>query len=579
MRPAHTPRANTKFLEELRQLACLVSGESDLRLVEGAPGSGWSFTPELRRISMDSQRLRSESYDFNRGLVLHECGHAAITRLIPLMKEPGVQRPPLFAVINAVEDCRIETWLQGHLPGSRPWIQEYNDILLSTGFGAEGEKVQQDTVLAHFIAGLLNRWWFGDAGISQNYHVRVLVDRAWPHLQAICQAIPSGRLSLDEATRRYQGHSLSHRYAESALPAGREAWEMEVRWCQLQMWDHFVNGILPIAESIYPRLRGDGLNPRLRRWLERWLVKHHVGPEPTQPHEPDPALTRLIQRLQPGGPGTRGPGPRRDEDSANRTAGFQHYQRCLKQQAAQIERLSRRILELLEPRTRPRWTGHHRVGNRLNLRSVYRSESDPDSIDRVWQRRLPPAEYDGSISLLVDISGSMAGLKIEATVQAIVLLAEVCQRTKIPLAIYAFSTANHFEVILDSGEPLNAETQSRIGNLIHKPCGGTELEPALENVRDRLVNLTTTDNHLILLSDGQHNDQENPGTILQDLQRRGVRVIGVGLGRNSDALLRFFPNSRVNLEPHQTPHEIARLFLTYVNANHYSKITPVISHQ
>ncbi len=561
MRPAHTPRANTKFLEELRQLACLVSGESDLRLVEGAPGSGWSFTPKLRRISMDSQRLRSESYDFNRGLVLHECAHAAITRLIPLMKEPGVKRPPLFAVINAVEDCRIETWLQGHLPGSRPWIQEYNDILLSTGFGAEGEKVQQDTVLAHFIAGLLNRWWFGDAGISQNYHVRVLVDRAWPHLQAICQAIPNGRLSLDEATRRYQGHSLSHRYAEAALPAGREAWEMEVRWYQLQMWDHFVNGILPIAESIYPRLRGDGLNPRLRRWLERWLVKHHVGPEPTQPHEPNPALTRLIQRLQPGGPGTRGPGPRRDEDSANRTAGFQHYQRCLKQQAAQIERLSRRILELLEPRTRPRWTGPHRVGNRLNLRSVYRSESDPDSIDRVWQRRLPPAEHDGSISLLVDISASMAGLKIEATVQAIVLLAEVCQRTQIPLAIYAFSTADHFEVILDSGEPLDAETQSRIGNLIHQPCGGTELEPALEKVRDRLANLTTTDNYLVLLSDGLHNDQENPGTVVQDLQRGGVRVIGLGLGPTSDALLRFIPNSRVNLEPHQVAEELAEILI------------------
>jgi uncharacterized protein with von Willebrand factor type A (vWA) domain len=510
---------------------------------------------------MDSQRLRSESYDFNRGLVLHECGHAAITRLIPLLREPGVKRAPIFAVINAVEDCRIETWLQGHLPGSRPWIQEYNDILLSTGFGAEGEKVQQDTVLAHFIAGLLNRWWFGDAGISQNYHVRVLVDRAWPHLQAICQAIPSGRLSLDEATRRYQGHSLSHRYAESALPAGREAWEMEVRWCQLQMWDHFVNGILPIAESIYPRLRGDGLNPRLRRWLERWLVKHHVGPEPTQPHEPDPALTRLIQRLQPGGPGTRGPG-RIDGDSAERTAGFQHYQRCLQQQASQIERLSRRILDLLEPRTHPRWTGPHRVGNRLNLRSVYRSESDPDSIDRVWQRRLPPTEHDESLSLVVDISGSMAGPKIEATVQAIVLLAEVCQRTKIPLAIYTFSTANHFEVILDSGEPLKAETQSRIGNLITRPSGGTEIQSALEAVRDRLATLTTTDNYLVLLSDGQHNDQENPEAILQELQRRGVRVIGLGLGPTSDSLIKSLPNSSVKLEPYQVADEFVKLTLT-----------------
>ena len=561
MRPKPTSPANDEFLEELRQLACLVSGESDLQVVEGAPGSGWNYIPDLRRISMDGQKLRSESYDFNRGLVLHECGHAAITRLIPLLSDPGVKRAPIFAVINAVEDCRLETWLQTRFPGCRPWIREYNDILLATGFGAEGEKVQQETLLAHFIAGLLSRWWFGEAGISQNHHVRVLVERAWPHLQAICQAIPSGRLSLDEATRLYHAHPMSHRYAESALTEGREAWELEVRWCQLRMWDHFVNGILPIAESIYPRIRGNGLNPRLRRWLERWLVKHHVGPEPTQPHEPNPALTRLIQRLQPGGPGTRGPGPRRDEDSADRTAGFQHYQRCLKQQAAQIERLSRQILELLEPRTRPRWTGPHRVGNRLNLKSVYRSESDPDSIDRVWQRRLPPTQHDLSLSLLVDISTSIAGLKIEATVQAIVLLAEVCQGMNIPLAIYAFSTANHFEVILDSGEQLDAEAQSRIGNLITRPCGGTEIQPALETVRDRLATLTTTDNYLVLMSDGQHNDQENPKAAIQELQRRGVRVIGLGLGPTSDALLRFLPNSRVNLEPDQVAEEFIDILM------------------
>ena len=108
---------------------------------------------------------------------------------------------------------------------------------------------------------------------------------------------------------------------------------------------------------------------------------------------------------------------------------------------------------------------------------------------------------------------------------------------------------------------MDAETQSRIGNLIHQPCGGTELEPALEKVRDRLANLTTTDNYLVLLSDGLHNDQENPGTILQDLHRRGVRVVGLGLGPTSDALLRFLPNSRVNLEPHQVAEEFIEILM------------------
>jgi uncharacterized protein with von Willebrand factor type A (vWA) domain len=155
----------------------------------------------------------------------------------------------------------------------------------------------------------------------------------------------------------------------------------------------------------------------------------------------------------------------------------------------------------------------------------------------------------------------MAGPKIEATVQAIVLLAEVGHRIQIPVAIYAFSTANHFEVILDSGEPLNAETQSRIGNLITRPSGGTEIQSALEAVRDRLATLTTTDNYLVLLSDGQHNDQENPEAVVQELQRRGVGVIGLGLGPTSDALQRFLPNSRANLEPHQVAEEFIEILM------------------
>lgn len=555
MKATHATPNKAEFLEELRQLACLVSGKPDLRLVEGAPGSGWSFTPDLRRISMDGRRLRSESYDFNRGLVLHECAHAAITRLIPLLEEDGLKRPPIFAVVNAVEDCRIETWLQARFPGSRPWIREYNDLLLESRFGADGETVQQDTLLAHFIAGLLNRWWFGDAGISQNYHVRVLVDRAWPHLQAICQAIPSERLTLDEATRLYSTHPLSHLYAEAALPEGREAWEIEVRWCQLRMWEHFEHGILPIAESIYPRTRGDRLNQRLRQWLDRWLVVHHQGPEPTPPRQPDPQFTRVLQGLQTGSRGTRGPGGTVNEEAAVATSGFQHYQRCAEQLAVEIERTSATILDLLEPQTHPRWTGPHRIGSRLNLRAVYESESDPDSMDRVWQRRVPPTDHDASLTLLVDTSRSMQGERIEATVQAIVLLVEVCQRVDIPLTVFTFSI--ECDLLIASHDTLNYETQSRIGNLITSPCGGTRLEPALEKVQDHLSTLTFSENYLVLLTDGQHSEGENPGHVIQQLQRSGVRVLGLGLGPNSDALLEFLPGSRVNLEP----HKIAEVFI------------------
>jgi hypothetical protein len=63
------------------------------------------------------------------------------------------------------------------------------------------------------------------------------------------------------------------------------------------------------------------------------------------------------------------------------------------------------------------------------------------------------------------------------------------------------------------------------------------------------------------MSDGQHNDQENPKAAIQELQRRGVRVIGLGLGPTSDALLRFLPNSRVNLEPDQVAEEFIDILM------------------
>ena len=156
----------------------------------------------------------------------------------------------------------------------------------------------------------------------------------------------------------------------------------------------------------------------------------------------------------------------------------------------------------------------------------------------------------------------MQGERIEATVQAIVLLVEVCQRVNITLTVFTFSI--ECELLIASHDTLNYETQSRIGNLITSPCGGTRLEPALEKVQDHLSTLTFSENYLVLLTDGQHSEGENPGHVIQQLQRSGVRVLGLGLGPNSDALLEFLPNSRVNLQPNHIADAIIQIIVTAV---------------
>jgi hypothetical protein len=157
----------------------------------------------------------------------------------------------------------------------------------------------------------------------------------------------------------------------------------------------------------------------------------------------------------------------------------------------------------------------------------------------------------------------MQGERIEATVQAIVLLVEVCQRVDIPLTVFTFSI--ECDLLIASHDTLNYETQSRIGNLITSPCGGTRLEPALEKVQDHLSTLTFSENYLVLLTDGQHSEGENPGHVIQQLQRSGVRVLGLGLGPNSDALLEFLPTSRVNIEPQQALDQLVQVIINVSN--------------
>jgi len=117
----------SSFLEELEQLARLTAGRSELRLMAGQPGSGWSWNWRTHTISIDGGRLESNTADFTRGLVLHESAHAAITRLSEIAPQSILKVWRLFSLLNLLEDCRIETWMQNRFPGCVAWVREYND--------------------------------------------------------------------------------------------------------------------------------------------------------------------------------------------------------------------------------------------------------------------------------------------------------------------------------------------------------------------------------------------------------------------------------------------------------------------
>ena len=550
-----------EVLEELRQLACMVSLQSDLRLVEGEAGSGWSFNALTRTISMDSHRLRSESHDFNRGLVIHECAHAAITRLFPIIHEdPYLSESPVFALINAVEDCRIETWLQVRFPGSRPWIQCYNDILFRAPLRSETKSLPNRHLLPEFIKALLKIWWFGKPSTPLNDQVQRLVDRAWPHMEAICRAFPRGDLPDEKTERLYRRHPLSDAFGSRfPLPVGLECWEMEIRLCQFEMWKHFTEGFLPILHELFPPGRISWIPMSPYPWLERCLDEGHLGPTPSNPTNAGtlPILLNPASRTKGCSPPENA--PNEEEELYDWPQDPENYRTAFESQKHLIEQLGDQILRLLHPSKLHRWTGPHRSGSNIDLKSAFRAEADTRSMELVWRRCLQATLSDASITLLVDVSGSMHGQRIESTLIATVLLAEVCHRVGIPLSIFTFS--DECRALLRAGEPLDARIQGRLGGITQAAGDGTHLTAALEKVERAILNAGDPNAHVVVLSDGKPTDDIDPKWILRRMGDSGIQVLGLGLGPDSNGLKDHIAHAKTNLEPHQ----VAEAFVELLN--------------
>jgi uncharacterized protein YegL len=508
---------------------------------------------------MDAHRLRAQSWNFNKGLVLHECAHAAITRLHPLLRDSYLREPPIFALINALEDCRIETWLQARFPGSRPLITEYNDILLRVPYSSESRVVRDHHRLPYFISAVLNRWWFREAGVAANEQIRALVDRVWPHLEAICQAYPRGETSLEAIQQAFSNHPMSSVYDEMPLPAGREAWELETRLCQLRMWDQFTTAFLPILHEFEPPGQPIVCGRRLMQWLERWLDQGHLGPD-------EFAFGGAgIRAWILGGRGIRGPGRRPHSTTSHESVSDrwpsdpEAYRACQRAQASVIEPLGDEVLRLLHPRIDRKWIGPRRSGTRLDLRAALSAEADPEHFDQVWERRQPPARNDASITLLLDVSGSMKGEGIDAAQWATVLLAEVCHRVGIPLAIFTFSEG--CRLLLDVDEPLNEEIQGRIGGLPQAASGGTLLAAALSKVHQQVLDLGTSDPFVVVLSDGIPSDDDDPKARVDEMERDGINVLGLGLGPGSEKLAHFITQCQTHLHPRDIAGAFTRILI------------------
>ncbi len=246
----------TEIVEELTALVRAVAMDPDLQVVVGPPGSGWFITPSIGRISVDRGDLATQHPDDLRGLACHEAAHAAVTRYLSLVPTETLAEPGMAALLNALEDCRIETWMMQRLPGANAWIQQYNDRLFPIDDPSLGDK----PYFVQFCCGAIHQWWHDALPVGLAPEVVAALAETEPARRAVNQLQPPSDpdVPLDEALA-YRGSRAESAFAPRDRFSPPDGFERIVRLTAFKAWGLIWRDVLPAYRAL---LRADHAHER-----------------------------------------------------------------------------------------------------------------------------------------------------------------------------------------------------------------------------------------------------------------------------------------------------------------------------
>jgi uncharacterized protein YegL len=534
------------LLAELQSLACLTSQRAEVTVHLGAKvDDAWSFNWQTAQIEVNPADYRLRSPDYCRGLLLHESAHAAITRYQAMLPKTFLEDAAVLQLMNVIEDCRIENWLQQRLPGCAPWIALYNNHLFGDVL-ADRDQVMETNAAAGFLMGILSRWWFGRVPAKTHPLAVAALDEVWDAVERAVSIFPREAVGDRAALRaRYETHPVSVCYASlQATPLGDQrpldGLEMLVRMTQYEMWELVEKRVLPVYRRL---LAASGEEEKMAALMKQFVVKRRVKG------------------------GVAGSGKKRAGRGNWRTPPGRGllYAETAQRYHGWIERLGDTLLRYLTAEVQLKTLGGQPSGARLDLAAAQRFEADPRQYRRLWQRQRLPQRPDPFFVLVVDVSGSMNGPRAKATFTALVILREVCLRTGIALSIVLFGAGAR--VVQDALAP---DQKTVVPELEAAACPSdaqSDLAAGLQ-LAHRLREQSPHRQQLLwVLSDGIPNCAPTARRLVQEWCATGGQVVGLGLGPETEELADIIPGAFTQLQPRQLPKLFARLFETQVRGH------------
>lgn len=250
------------------------------------------------------------------------------------------------------------------------------------------------------------------------------------------------------------------------------------------------------------------------------------------------------------------------------------YDKYYREVAPLIEDLYNRLEKIFLPERYPKWKKKQPSGTRLDLLEAMQFEQDPSKYTRLWETKTVPQKIDYRFMFLVDLSNSMRyGGKIQETFKGLILLTETLNRLDIKVEIMGFSAGgkfipNLYKIYKNYDENLSQETRNKIGEILTECDGNTPTAEVTKEASKRLENFSSKNNFLITLTDGEPYSDKIPlfkyRNITKEIiagirQKTNQKLIGIGLGPDTEMVREYYPASLSVKDVNQLPETLSQL--------------------
>ena len=238
------------------------------------------------------------------------------------------------------------------------------------------------------------------------------------------------------------------------------------------------------------------------------------------------------------------------------------------------------VLRRALPRSPRQWQGGFRSGSGIDVAAAMQAAATGRDSDKIWLRRSREMPLL-AVTILVDLSGSMGGKKIEAAIAATRALAVALTRiSQIRWSVSGFQDKPI--PLIKFGERATREALARLEEMRLevagiRPDGNNRPRinddgPVVKAICNEIACRPEPDRLVVVISDGLPEAGPDAPSALRaavaDVQAmNGVTLVGLGLGPGTEHVREFYPVSRANVVPAALAEVLGQLLADRLRAH------------